>query len=219
MIETIELQVGGKRFKDITSGMISLADGIESSVDGGMRAAPPMLMRELRKVTQELQQKHGGKWNGSVFNPGPNLQSRSGQGLRSIYDSVRLLDGGSGGTVVAAQITTGSMTIHETGGTIRASGSGYLTIPLPAAMDPRGVPLYKRARQWDNTFTRRSKKGNLLIFRSLPGANKLTPLYILKKQVYIRPRLGLATTLDERMGYFDAMLFERISDILDRNLP
>lgn len=218
-MEPITLTVGGKRFDNIASGMRAVADGIEHGVDTGMASAPSMLMKELRALAQKIKQEHSQAWNGSVFNSGNRLQSRTGKGMQSIMDSVRLLDGGTGGKIVAAQITTGKMGIHETGGTIRASGSGYLTIPLPAAMDGRGVPLRQRARDWDNTFVRRSKKGNLLIFRSLPGANDLTPLYILKREVYIKPRLYMEPKFYTQMGYFDNKLWERISDTIDRSLP
>lgn len=82
--------------------------------------------------------------------------------------------------------------IHETGGTITAKNSTFLTIPLDAAKTPAGV-LRKPARQWENTFVSRSAKGNLIIFQK--NAKGITPLFVLKKSVkiparpYFRPAL------------------------------
>ncbi len=111
---------------------------------------------------------------------------------------------------VEGQISTGNMTIHETGGTVRPRRSRYLTIPLPAAMDSRGVPLRRRARDWDNTFVARSRRGNLLIFRR--DGLGLTPLYLLKPSVRIKPRLGLEDAVVENgLSYFERRAFEEIS--------
>lgn len=214
MIDQIDIVVGGKRFDDLVTGLDFVGRSLEEAVDKAIAKTPPMLLKSLRTVAKNLDTMHGQAWNGSVFNSSDRLQSRSGEGLRSIYNSIKLVE--QGGTVIAASISPAKMSIHETGGTIRASGAGYLTIPLPAAMDGRGIPLRQRAREWDHTFTKRSKKGNLLIFRRLPGANALTPLYILKRQVTIRPRLRMEPVLMEEMGYFDNRLFEQISNAIDR---
>jgi len=185
---------------------------LEMAIDEAQTKVAPMLMASLQQVARTLAKKHGNPWNGSVVNGSDQLQSRTGGGLRSIYRSITLL--AKNGELVAASISAGDLSFHEKGGTIKAKGK-YLTIPLPAAMDPRGVPLKKRARDWDHTFVRRSKKGNLLIFRKLPGANELTPLYILKPSVFIKPRLGMEPTIMDEMGYFEAKLFEQISRVVD----
>jgi hypothetical protein len=90
--------------------------------------------------------------------------------------------------------------IHETGGTITAKKSKYLTIPLPAALGPNGVPKKKSAKDWDSTFVAKSKKGNLIIFHKEGG--RTVPLYVLKTSVKIPARLGLRETLEAGMGYF-----------------
>ena len=88
----------------------------------------------------------------------------------------------------------GYVGIHERGGTIRPRRARYLTIPLPAALDSRGVALRARARDWPDTFIATSRRGNLIIFQRR-GRKEVVPLYVLKKSVRIPPRLGLTRTL------------------------
>lgn len=212
----VEVMVGKTLYEDVVSAFGHIADDIGEGIERGLIEAKPLLLKSLRNVATRMEKEHGSPWNGQVRNPSRHLQSRSGEGLRSIRDSIRVA--AENGTLIAGQISAGSLSFHETGGTIRARGGGYLTIPLPAALDPRGVPLRQRARQWDNTFVRRSRKGNLLIFRRIPGARDLTPLYILKTEVHIPARLGMTEAVDDEFGYFDQKLFEEISNTIDRTL-
>ena len=211
---SIEVTIGGKAFDNLIAAFDQLGENVEQAVEQSIQAVAPMLLSSLYNVARKLQSMHSASWNGSVFNSGDSLQRRSGGGLQSIYRSIKLLE--KGGDLVSARISAGSLSFHEEGGTIKAKSAQYLTIPLPAAMDSRGVPLKERARQWDNTFVKRSKKGNLLIFRRLPGARELTPLYILKTSVYVRPRLRMEPTLLDEMSYFDQRLFDKISNIIDQ---
>ena len=90
--------------------------------------------------------------------------------------------------------------VQEFGTTITSKTAKYLTVPLPAALDSKGVPRKKNAREWDNTFVAQSKAGNLIIFQR-EGA-KIVPLYVLKSSVTIPPRLGMRKTLDAGIPYF-----------------
>lgn len=213
----IEVQIGGRLYAEVAAGFVALATDIETSFDKAVVRANPLLLQSLRKVSAELVKMHGKGWNGSTVSSSSNLQRRSGEGLRSIVNSVRVAAQG-GNLIAVGEISGGTLSFHEEGGTIRAVRAQYLTIPLPAALDPRGVPLKERARDWDNTFVKRSRKGNLIIFRKLRTARDLTPLYILKSSVYIRPRLRMEPTLMTEMTYFENKLLEEMSDIIDANL-
>ena len=78
-------------------------------------------------------------------------------------------------------------------------------------MNANGTPKKMSAREWDRTFVRRSKKGNLIIFTR--SGKSLIPLYLLKKEVKIPPRLGMQKTLEVGLPRFvdkamEAMLKE-----------
>lgn len=103
---------------------------------------------------------------------------------------------------------------QEFGGTIRPTRSKYLTIPLPAAMTPSGV-LRRPARQWQNTFFFRSKAGNLILARSL-GKGALEPLFVLKREVTLKPRLGFQDLWDSER--FRSERFDILRESIDRGL-
>lgn len=92
------------------------------------------------------------------------------------------------------------------GGWIRPTSAKYLAIPLDKAKTARGVLRGKyniggtddqgnrRSLRSLNLMVYRSKAGNLLLVepkklkRRRKGQSWFTPLFVLKKQVYIRPR-------------------------------
>lgn len=211
----ITLTIGGTLYNDVEAGLARLTRDIEEAFEEGVARAAPTLLTSLEKVSAEMVRLHGNPWSGGPS--GDKLQRRSGDGLKSLVDTVKVA--ASRGEVVAiGEIGGGKLSFHEEGGTIRAKRAKYLTIPLPAALDPRGVPLRERARQWDNTFVKRSRRGNLIIFRKTPGARELTPLYILKTSVTIRPRLRLEPTLLKELSYFENALLDQLDNAIDRSL-
>ena len=73
------------------------------------------------------------------------------------------------------------------------------------------MPLQSSPRSWPNTFCTTSKAGNLIIFQK--RGTSIVPLYVLKTQVTIPPRLGMRKTLEAGVPYFveramDAMVKE-----------
>lgn len=198
---SMDLQLGfefrNRRYRDAQRGIDAWARKFDLAVE----RAGPVLSRELRSflnsVADALIKRHGTAWPGGTTER--SLSTRSGAALRSIRQSVRVtgtrlddIEGEIGGSFY--------LRAHEYGAVIRARRVQYLTIPLRAALDSRGVPLRRRARDWDNTFVRRTKRGNLVIFRR--QGKDLVPLYLLKKEVRIPPRLKMGETLDAGMTYF-----------------
>ena len=89
--------------------------------------------------------------------------------------------------------------VQEYGGTIRSNrAGGFLAIPLPAAKTPAGVSRYPSPLRQSlkiafpqGTFVRKSKGGNLILFGVKGKASKLIPLFLLREQVVLTPKLGL----------------------------
>ena len=167
-------------------------------LEQGMVKASQSLLRTLNDIADEMYKLHSTPWAWGAKSE--NLFTRTGGGLKSIRDSIKM---NPGANMIEGQISTGSLTVHETGATITPKTSKYLTIPLQAAMDSRGVALRSKARDWDNTFIARSKRGNLIIFRKNTGGT-ITPLYVLKTSVVIPPRLRLGQTFDKMVSRFEA---------------
>jgi hypothetical protein len=207
----VTVEIDGRQFRSIKSGL----DFFERDFRlGFQRAARPVrreLLIALKRVAGEMVRRHGTQWSPGG-SPQGRLFRRSGGGIRGIARSVKV----SGNTLGSTTGQIGApfpISVHEKGATIRAKNAQFLTIPLPAALDSRGVPLRRRARDWPDTFVRRSRRGNLLIFRQEPDGD-ITPLYLLRKRVVLPPRLGLEEEFKAGLRFFEAKML----DILDRQL-
>lgn len=201
-LEISTVSVFGKNAATIDAAGRELERALTKRLHEGMEGAKRALVRTLDKIYADLVAKHGSPWptGGSPWGTAPGvLAKRSGRGLKSIKAS-RKTEMGPAFSYVKGQISTGSMTIHETGGTVSAKGR-YLTIPFREALNSKGLPLKRRARDWDNTFVRMSRRGNLIIFRK-DGSGRVVPLYLLKKSVRIPQRLGLEETVENNLPYF-----------------
>jgi hypothetical protein len=96
--------------------------------------------------------------------------------------------------------TTGQVT------TIRAKKGKFLAIPLDAAKTPGGVPKGSpMGGPWGDTFFARSKEGKLILFGKSEyskGAKaglthgKITPLFLMVKQVKVKARIHLNEIVD-----------------------
>jgi len=132
-----------------------------------------------------------------------SLSRRSGNLARSVGAEVRMVGPMTLRLVGFVRSTAPYARIHEYGGVIKPKKAKFLAIPLQktrggaasfaSAMGPRNYP-------GKLTFVV-SKKGNLLLGLVLYKGGKqkgFKPLYVLKRSVYIPPRLGLrATFMDE----------------------
>ncbi len=190
----------GRRFRDAQKGLEIFAAQLGKNVS----KLPPVLARDLdeylREVRKALVQRHSKAFVNPTNAPATgedNLLRRTGgiAGIRTFVKKSADLNRIQGALVVPFPIS-----VHEEGTTIRAKRTQFLTIPLPAALDSRGVPLRARARDWDNTFVARSRRGNLLIFQR-QGVG-IVPLYLLKREVTLPPRLGAQDTLEAGANFF-----------------
>jgi len=127
------------------------------------------------------------------------LKRRTGRLAQSI-GSKTVFESGGILTQVGSGVRTGKRVAYanilETGGTIRAKNRKYLTVPLPGALTPAGATRYPSARQYPNTFVRRNKNGNLIIYEKR-GKKSIRPLFVLKRQVTIPAKKYLSSTLSE----------------------
>lgn len=166
---------------------------------------------EMRKyftaVSDDLHRRHGSAWPGGT---GPeSLSRRSGAGLRSVKN---FMVKGTGEGATGYFRLNRYMAFHERGGWIRAKSAKFLTIPLPAALNANGTPRQLSARQWQGTFIARSRAGNLIIFQK--RGREIVPLYVLKKSVRIRARLGLKKTLVRLRPSFRRGMVQRINELM-----
>lgn len=148
---------------------------------------PGALFRELkvefRGILIDFQREHTRRF----MSGRPGLHRRTGTLARSFLfrvegDRISNLQGVYFTNLVYAGI-------HEFGGVIRPRRRKFLTIPLPAAKTAAGVAR-GGARDFPNTFVRRGPSGNLIIYQKRPKGPP-EPLFLLKREVRIPPRLNL----------------------------
>lgn len=194
---TIEFEFRNKRYRDAAVGLRAFSKRLGADFEEVAPTLKAELLKFLATVSKAMATRHGNPWPGGTTDN--SLSKRSGKLIASIGKSVRVsgskfsdIQGQIGGSRIAA--------VHEFGATIHAKKVKYLTIPLPPALNALGLPKKRSARDWDNTFVIRSKKGNLLIVQK--QGKGLIPLYVLKPSVKIKPRLRLGDTLRVGVPYF-----------------
>ena len=200
------------------------------------KEAKDILFRSFRDIginhTNAVKKRQFGPYRGNSYSD--KLQARTG-GLRKGvgYKTKR----GSGLGVQTRLFATGKAAVlQEHGGTIRPKRSKFLTIPLPAALTKAGAQSGKykirlgtasrsarsgasRLRHITDagpTFIFKSKRGNLIVGITNPKTGKpygsggrITPFYVLKKQVSIPPRFGFLKTWKQLGRRFAARRLDR----------
>jgi len=168
----------------------------------GVRRGFQRALIEFRHEFQSERLRKSGDARNSPNDPRPGLFSRRGGagGLRSALthklsgNSVETLEGKVGWiSDEHARIAW----VHEEGKTIRPTRSMYLTVPLPEAMTPAGVPRRPGARHWENTFVARADSGHLIIWQKR-GKARMVALYVLRRSVRIPARLEFVKTFHSR---------------------
>ena len=153
---------------------------------------------ELESEVKANQRKAGlHRRTGSLFN---RTNARAKFGLSTLESEIELT------------VDVPYARIHEHGGTITPKRSRYLTIPLDAAktQDRAQGATRAGARFWPNTYVRRSKAGNLLIF-SQTGE----PLFLLKQRVTIPARPYVAPAIAKIRKSLRADLAGMLRDVIE----
>jgi len=206
---TLEFEFRGQRYKDAAKGLQAFAAAVSKDWDGSVKVLSRELKSFLDSVAEALYRRHSKPWPGGTSEQ--TLSSRTGAMINSIKRSVQI-KGTTFGDLTGHISVAYPGPVHEFGATFRPKKAQYLTVPLPAALDSRGVPIKKRARDWDNTFVARTKAGNLIIFQR--RGSQVIPLYVLKSSVRIKPRLGMRKTLEAGIPYFvDRVMDQMVRDI------
>lgn len=169
----------------------------------GFKRAPELMAREARAALRDA----ANTWQGKVVrenfrpfsgnkNDTKTLQSRSSFLRRSLGHRI---EGDNLSNLSVSVYSSGVKyaRIQEYGGDVRPVKGKYLTIPLDAAMGPRGVPKKSSVRDYADGFFFESKAGNLIfavskvVGRGKNARSQVVPLYVLKRKVTIPARFGL----------------------------
>jgi hypothetical protein len=210
---TLTFKYNNKLFENARTGLQAVAKRMTGAPMGNLmaQAVAKEMLSFLSEVAGSLEQLHGTPWPGGTSDK--TLSRRSGNALRAVRESIKLeIDGQDNvrGTIGGPfYLRTQEFGTKGAGGSlpdIVPVNGDWLTIPMPAALDGRGVPLKEKARDWSDTCFIRKKNPDgtttLYIARRQKGSDHLVFLYRLAKKVAIPPRLGLGKILREGTPYF-----------------
>lgn len=182
----ITATLNGKKFRNVGAAFNNLARNLDlnrSEVKGRVKKA---FTDYIDEVIEDLIKKHSTPYSGKA--PAKSLSLRSGR-LHKLLRKSPYVRGRGLGDIEAGLILPPRVAIHEEGGIIKPKNVKHLTIPLDAALNSDGTPKRRSANDWEDTITKFTPNGNLIMFQRVKGegrSSKLIPLYILvgKKTKY-----------------------------------
>lgn len=187
------VKVFGTLYDNVAEGVSAFSRKFITSWAKGVEPVGDELKKHLVAVSIEVARRNGKPWPGGTTDK--SISKRTGAGINAMTRSVQV-SGATWNAMKGSLALEGYMLIQEFGGKIGGKGK-LLTIPLPAALDGRGIPLHDNPRAWENTFVGKSRNGNLIIFQR--RLSQIVPLYVLRSTVYIPARLGLRETMLEKL--------------------
>lgn len=197
--QVLEITVNGKRYPSLEQGLSGISREIGTLPEEMSRVYKRELRKFLNQIADVMEKRHSGPYTGFKSSAG-RLQKRSGVGLASIRKSINVEGDNLG--IIGEIGGLKRLAIHEFGGVVTPNARKFLTIPLPAALDSRGVPLKLSPRDWDKTAVIKTAGGRLMIIQKRGRNNRIIPLYILTKRVVIKKRLGMRNAVDRRLSDF-----------------
>lgn len=207
----ISFDFNGKRFADAQKGVQALGTAVGKSIQPLSLIVRKELESFTKTVGAALAKRHSSAWSAGTRLPAGDRTGKLARRSGTLQQALQNLGTVEGSEIEDLQVTLSipePYGIHEFGGRVRAKRAKYLTIPLPAALDSSGVPLKRKARDWQNTFVAKTKKGNLMIFQR--RGKEVVPLYLLRKEVMIPQRLGLKVTAETALPFFAERAIDRM---------
>lgn len=227
----IDVTVNSKKYPSLEAGF----RGVKAKLNS--RSISDAFKKQLRgflnEIATDMERQHSGGYPSGTTSK--TLSSRTGEGVSSIRRSI-VVKGSNISNIFGTIGGLKRLAIHEFGGTIRARG-GHLAIPLPDALNSRGLPKRQSPRDWGKTKILRSRRGNLVIYREI-GASRKELLYVLVgpksnlKEISFKEnissslrgsgiapaRLGMRKAVEKRIGDIGDRIAVAVTAELNREL-
>ena len=189
--------------------MLEINAEIRSEISKALANPSPRMAKALRSAFQQIGQGFIARHRRERLRGRPGLRQRHGQaGLAGSFgfeivgmdlDSMQLVN----------YSTSRYARIHEHGGIIRPKRANFLTIPLDAAKSGAKDSADVRIRDFNGFFA--MSNGRLFFFDSKTKA----PLFILKRQVTIPPRLEWVATWDRMESDFAEKIAQKVAKAME----
>lgn len=171
----------------------------EEKLATAARGVARSLFEEIKRALGRYLLAFRGKMSRERLRGLPGLRRRTGMLTQSqkvvvVGETMQALRGTytiGGGLVKYARL-------HEEGGVVRPVRAKFLAIPLPAAQTAAGVSRAVSPRDFKDTFIAKGvifqRQGRKPSKKTAGAAPRIVPLFVLKRQVKIEPRLGALAT-------------------------
>lgn len=201
--------------------MVRLTTEIDKrALDRAIKIAPKVLKFELADGLDRIGRGFLKRFRQERLQGPPGVRGASGYGLFGTFKRVFLVSPTIEGMGTEIFSDSKIAKLHETGGIVTNPGGGRLAVPLSARTQMftakgklRG--RYKSPRKLKNVEPMRFK-GQTYLVRIKKRAKKLLPLYVLKRMVRLKPRLGFYRTWDGLVNYRIEILNKSIDKALRR---
>lgn len=203
MSATLTLTTRNRTYERASEGLRAVGDAMKRHPEQLGLMVNKEMAKFLRSNLETLAKRHSTQFSGGTRTD--SLSRRTGELVRRLPDAAKVT-GNRIQNVEGRVSLPKRYAIHERGGVIKPKGSKYVFIPLPEALDPSGKP--KQPKSFKNTFLAESRTGNILLFQK-QGRGQLVPLYLLRKQVRIPPRLGMGDSLKRGIPAFVNAVMDR----------
>jgi len=199
--------------------MVQLTTEIDTrALERAIKIAPRVLKFELGDGLDRISKGFLKRFRKGQLQGPPGVRGASGHGLFGTFKRTFLVSPTIEGMSVHIFSDSKIAKLHETGGIVKDPGGGRLAVPLSARMQmftARGKlrTRYKNPKTLKNVHPMRFK-GQTFLARVTKRAQKILPLYVLKRQVRLKPRLGFYRTWDGLVNYRIEILNEKIDSAL-----
>ena len=188
------------------------------ALDKAIKIAPRVLKFELGDGMDRISKGFLKRFKQQRLQGPPGVRGASGYGLFGTFKRVSLVSPTIEGMGMQVYSDSKIAKLHETGGIVTDPSGGRMAVPLSARSQmftPKGKlrGKYKKPRQLKNVEPMRFK-GQTFLVRMKKRAEKLLPLYVLKRSVRLKPRLGFYRVWDSLANYRIEILNKKIENAL-----
>lgn len=175
------------------------------ALDKAIKIAPKILKFELGDGMDRISKGFLKRFRQQRLQGPPGVRGASGHGLFGTFKRVSLVSPTIEGMGMQIYSDSKIAKLHETGGIVKDPSGGRMAVPLSARTQmftSKGKlrARYKRPRELKNVKPMRLK-GQTYLVKIKKKIEKILPLYVLKRSVRLKPRLGFYQVWDSLVNY------------------
>ena len=188
------------------------------ALERAIKIAPRVLKFELGDGFDRISKGFLKRFRKQQLQGPPGVRGASGYGLFGTFKRTFLVSSSIEGMGIHIFSESKIAKLHETGGIVKDPSGGRLAVPLSARTQmftARGKikRRFRRPKTLKNVQPMRFR-GKTFLAKVTKRAKKILPLFVLKRQVRLKPRLGFYRTWDGLVSYRIDILNKKVDNAL-----